>query len=197
MGKIQEMEAAAAQWALVRATRTELDPVLAELAQLRAEINQSAAATETQELERAERLRQTIDPVLQGVQAAVDKIVTAISHHSGRLTSLQLDLEILRQDRSSETARALRDQMAHLSQRIADLPEKIAVHVAEAIDSRTTNPGMPSSSAPAQNADALETQLVKARAFDLLQAGTGEKSRPILNKALADARAERATARPR
>ncbi|WP_254452859.1 hypothetical protein [Roseicella sp. DB1501] len=193
MGKIQEMEEAAAQWALARATRSELDPVLAELAQLRAEIAQSLTATETQELVRAERLRQTIDPVLQGVQAAVDKIITAISHHSGRLTSLQMDIEILRQDGTVATATALRNQMAHLAQRIADLPDKIAEHVAEAIEHRTTSPGMPSSSGPAQSAAALKRMSEKARAFDLLQAR--QKSEPaqrLLAQVLEEARGERA-----
>ena len=189
MGKIQEMEEASARWALARATRSELDPVLAELAQLRAEIAQSLAATETEEIARAERLRATIDPVLQSVQAAVDKIVTAVFHHSGRLTSLQMDIEILRQDGTTATATALRDQMAHLSQRIADLPEKIAAHVAEAIDVRTTSHGMPSSSAPAPNAAVLERLKEKAAAFDLLQARvTNDLARRVLAQALEDAR---------
>ena len=188
MGKIQEMEEAAARWALARATKTELDPVLAEIAQLRAVIAQSLASTQAEEAARAERLRETIDPVLLSVQAAVDKIVTAISRHSGHLTSLQLDLEILRQDRSSETARVLHDQMAHLTQRLADLPERIGVHVVEAIDSRTTNPGTPSSNASPQNAAAIE-QMDKARAFDRLS--MNQQNQKALARILAEVRAER------
>lgn len=215
MGKIQEMETAAARRTLSLATRSEIDPVTqrldhlgtnlemmaGQLAQMLAAMDGFVARMETGEDTRAERLRQTVDPVLQSTQTAADRTVIAILSHSARLESMEQAIEILRQDlekgRFTAKAAALSQQMGVLAQEMAKLPAAIAAHLVQATERPPSNRGIAGSGGPVLNGDAIEQLQDKARAYDILEqwhANRPEGQR-ALAKALGEAKANRMTRR--
>ena len=216
MGRMQDMEQAAARRALSLASRTEMDPltdrldrmgpaleeISASLGGLLGQLTEFMARVEAAEDGRAERLRETIAPAATAALDAAANTATAISRLSGLALVLQGQIEgmqdrmtVLQREmsevRASTTAGALSQQLGRLTQMLAALPDVLAVRVEQAMEALPPGPsGTPPSGAPAPSAGATERLRLRAAAFEVLERWYADSPQPraALERAMAEAR---------